>query len=197
MRKDPLRKLRESQFSQLIKQAFIVSTVTFHPKRSRYRHEQHRAWKRSQAVFRVETALNTGIPVRLKSGIPRRFDADKNSFETARRTVVMLAFDRPSWIRLLNKIRTFFISGQFFWRHYLNYNRFYRGSSSVRHAIIDNRVIPDRYISTLTDKLNQDEFVATLSASTSYRPGGLWQPLRGRCQSLEHLIAPSTTPFTE
>ena len=133
--------------------------------------------KYSQAVFRVETALSTGVPVRLKSGIPRRFDPDNNSFETARRTVVMLAFDRPTWIRPLNKIRTFFISGQFFWRHYLDYNRFYRGPSSIRHAIIDNQVIPDRYVSVLNDKINEDEVVATLSASTSYGPGGLWQPL--------------------
>lgn len=133
--------------------------------------------KYTQAVFRIETALTTGVAVRLKSGIPRRFDPDNNSYDTARRTVVMLAFDRPTWIRPLNKIRTFFISGQFFWRHYLTYNRFFRGASSVQHAIINNQVIPDRYVSTLTDKLNQDEFVMTLSASTSYGPGGLWQPL--------------------
>jgi hypothetical protein len=133
--------------------------------------------KYTQAVFRVETALTTGVPVRLKSGIPHRFDPDNNSFDTARRTVVMLAFDRPTWIRPLNKIRTFFISGQFFWRHYLNYNRFFRGSSSVRHAILDDQVIPGRYVSVLTDKINEEEFVMTLSASTSYGPGGLWQPL--------------------
>ena len=63
----------------------------------------------------------------------------------------MLAFDRPTWIRSLNKLRTFFLSGQFFWRHYLDYNRFFRGVPSVRHAIINDRVIPDRYISVNTD----------------------------------------------
>ena len=131
----------------------------------------------TQAVFRVETAYSTGVPIQLKSGIPQRWDPDNNSFQTARRTVVMLAFDRPTWLRQLNKIRTFFISGQFFWRHYLDYNRFFRGASSVRHAILNGEVIPDRYVSTLTDKINEDEFVMTLSASTSYGPGGLWQPL--------------------
>ena len=131
----------------------------------------------TQSVFRVETALSTGVPVRLKSGIPPRFDPDNNSFDAVRRTVVMLAFDRPTWIRPLNRIRTFFLTGQFFWRHYLDYNRFFRGSPSVHHAIIDDRVIPDRFISVNTDKLNQDEFVMTFAASTSYGPGGLWQPL--------------------
>lgn len=133
--------------------------------------------KYTQAVFRVETALSTGVPVRLKSGIPRRFDPDNNSFETAKRTVVMLAFDRPTWIRPLNKIRTFFISGQFFWRHYIDYNRFFRGAPSVRRAVIDDQIIPGRFIGVNTDTVNQEEFVFTLSASTSYGPGGLWQPL--------------------
>jgi hypothetical protein len=133
--------------------------------------------KYTQTVFRVEAALTTGVPVRLKSGIPSRFDPENNSFDTANRSVVMLAFDRPTWIRPLNKIRTFFVSGQFFWRRYLDYNRFFRGATSIRHAIVNGEIIPGRYVSVLTDKLNEDEFVMTLSASTSYGPGGLWQPL--------------------
>ncbi|MBM4256192.1 MAG: hypothetical protein FJ147_09875 [Deltaproteobacteria bacterium] len=136
--------------------------------------------KYTQSVFRVEAALATGVPVRLgrfAGPLPSRFDPDSNRFETANRTVVMLAFDRPTWIRPLNKIRTFFLSGQFFWRHYLDYNRFYRGASSVRRAIIDDRIIPDRFTSVNTDRITQNEFVMTFSASTSYGPGGLWQPL--------------------
>ena len=130
----------------------------------------------TQSVFRVETALTTGVSVRLK-GAPAKVDPDHNGDDAVKRTVVMLAFDRPTWIRSLNRIRTFFISGQFFWRHYLDYSRFFYGVPSVKHAIIDGQVVPDRYISVNTDKLNQDEFVMTLSASTSYGPGGLWQPL--------------------
>ena len=131
----------------------------------------------TQTVFRVEAAITTGVPVRLKSGLPERFDPDHNSFATVRRSVVMLAFDRPTWIRPLNRIRTFFITSQFFWRRYLDYNRFFRGASSVRHAIINGQVVPGYYISAPTDKLNEDEFVWTIAASTSYGPGGLWQPL--------------------
>jgi uncharacterized protein DUF1302 len=131
----------------------------------------------TQSVFRVESAVTTGVPIRLKSGIPQRFDKDNNSYDAVRRSVIMLAFDRPTWIRPLNRLRTFFLTGQFFWRHYLDYNRFFRGSPSVHHAIIDGQVVPDRFISVNTDKLNQDEFVMTFAASTSYGPGGLWQPL--------------------
>jgi hypothetical protein len=131
----------------------------------------------TQAVFRVETALSSGVPVRLASNTPLALDPDNNRFDTARRTVVMLAFDRPTWIRPLNRIRTFFLSGQFFWRHYLDYNRFFRGAPSVRRAIIGGQIIPDRFVSVNTDKVNEDEVVVTFAASTSYGAGGLWQPL--------------------
>lgn len=136
--------------------------------------------KYTQSVFRVETALATGVPVRLgrtAGPLPAHLDPDNNRYETANRTVVMLAFDRPTWIRPLNKIRTFFLSGQFFWRHYLDYNKFFRGSSSVRHAVLDERILPNRFIGVNTDRITEDEFVMTFSASTSYGPGGLWQPL--------------------
>jgi hypothetical protein len=134
----------------------------------------------TQSVFRLETSLSTGVPVRLgrlAGPLPAHLDPDNNRYETANRTVVMLAFDRPTWIRPLNKLRTFFLSGQFFWRHYLDYNKFFRGAPSVRRAIVDGQVIPDRFISVNTDRITEDEFVMTFSASTSYGPGGLWQPL--------------------
>jgi hypothetical protein len=131
----------------------------------------------TQAVFRVEAALATGVPVRLAAGASRRLDPDNNSFDTARRSVLMLAFDRPTWIRPLNKIRTFFITSQIFWRHYWDYSRLYRGASSVVRAVIDDRVIPERFISINRDRVDQDEIVMTFAASTSYGAGGLWQPL--------------------
>jgi len=130
----------------------------------------------TKSVFRVEAALTTGVPIRLASHVPESLDPDHNFFDTAWRTVVMLAFDRPTWIRPLNPIRTFFITGQFFWRRYLDYNRFYRGASSTRRAIIDGQIIPDRFIGVNTDRITEDEYVMTLAASTSYGPGGLWQP---------------------
>jgi hypothetical protein len=35
----------------------------------------------------------------------------------------MLAFDRPTWIKWLNKQTTFFVTGQFFWHYIINHER--------------------------------------------------------------------------
>jgi hypothetical protein len=74
----------------------------------------------TQAVFRFETIYDVGIPF----------------FDVARETVIdtpalpgirkknmwkgMIAFDRPTWIRWLNKKSTWFLTGQFFWHHMVN-----------------------------------------------------------------------------
>ncbi len=137
----------------------------------------------TQTVFRVEATYTTGIPITLgtldRRGVPREVDRDRNNFMTTEQTLLMLAFDRPTWIRPLNKLRTFFITGQFFWQHYTEFNRFFRGTSSVRRALEPGTgaIIPDRFISVNTDRLSEDQVVATLAASTSYGPGGLIQPL--------------------
>jgi hypothetical protein len=130
----------------------------------------------TQTVFRVEAALATAVPVRLP-GAPARLDPDHNGFATAQRSVLMLAFDRPTWIRPLNRLRTFFLTSQTFWRHYWDYSRFYRGTPSVVRAIVDGEVLPGRFTGVNRDKVQQDEIVMTLAASTSYGAGGLWQPL--------------------
>ena len=133
--------------------------------------------KYTQSVFRAETTFTTGVPATIAPGASARIDPDQNQFDTANRSVVMLAIDRPTWIRPLNDIRTFFLSAQFFWRRYLDYSRLYRGIPSVRRAHMDGEAVPGRFISTNADKIDQNEFVITFSASTSYGPGGLWQPL--------------------
>jgi hypothetical protein len=74
----------------------------------------------TQAVFRFETIYDVGIPF----------------FDVAKETVVdtpalpgirkknmwkgMIAFDRPTWIRWLNKKSTWFLTGQFFWHYMVN-----------------------------------------------------------------------------
>jgi hypothetical protein len=74
----------------------------------------------TQAVFRFETVYDIGIPF----------------FDLGKETVIdrpllpgitkknmwkgMLAFDRPTWIRWLNKKSTVFLTGQFFWHHMVN-----------------------------------------------------------------------------
>ena len=139
--------------------------------------------KYTQAVYRVEATYTTGIPMGLGTrdprGVPRRVDKDNNGYKTTEQSLLMIAFDRPTWIRPLNRLRTFFISGQFFWEHFTDYNRFFRGVPSAHRAFdpTSGELIPGRFIGVNTDRIYQDRAVATLSASTSYGPGGLIQPL--------------------
>lgn len=130
----------------------------------------------TQAVFRLETTFTTGVPVKIAAGAPNDVDGDGNQFDTARRTVVMLAMDRPTWIRPLNKSRTFFLSTQVFWRRYLDYSSWYRGVSAVELAEVGGSVVPGRFVTENNVQLDQDEFVITFFATTNYGAAGLIQP---------------------
>ncbi|MBV1930388.1 MAG: hypothetical protein KUG71_01625 [Porticoccaceae bacterium] len=133
--------------------------------------------KYTQSVIRLETTITKGIPVSIAAGAPHRADPDGDGFDTAHQSVVMIGLDRPTWIPALNSLRTFFLSTQFFWRRYLDYNNYYQGSFyDVRPAVVNGSVVPDRFVSVNNDKLDQDEFVITFSASTSYGRAGLWKP---------------------
>jgi hypothetical protein len=78
----------------------------------------------TQAVFRAETVYELGVPFTdaSKHFNPRgAFGLLANDvFGVSKRDMWkgMIAFDRPTWIRLLNRKATFLILGQFFW-HYL------------------------------------------------------------------------------
>ena len=74
----------------------------------------------TQAVFRMETIYDVGIPF---------FDVAKVSLYdnpavpgVTRKNMWkgMIAFDRPTWIRWLNKKSTWFLTGQFFWHYLVN-----------------------------------------------------------------------------
>ncbi len=132
--------------------------------------------KYTQAVFRLETVYTTGVPVTVASDAPRIADPDGDQYDESRRTVVMLAVDRPTWIRALNDQRTFFLSTQVFWRQYLDWNAYFRGIPAVRQAVLNGRVMPGRHVSENTDEIDQNEFVITFAASTSYGAAGLMQP---------------------
>ena len=71
-------------------------------------------------VYRLETIYDMGVPFsdRAKPALSpllrgRAFGVTKRDMWKG-----MLGFDRPTWIRTLNRTSTFFLSGQFFW-HYL------------------------------------------------------------------------------
>lgn len=130
----------------------------------------------TQSVFRLETTLTKGIPVSIAGDAPASVDANGDGFDTVRQSVVMLGVDRPTWIRALNDQRTFFLSAQFFWRRYLDYSSYYQGISAVVPASLNGDLVPDRYVSVNTNRIDQDEFVFTFAASTSYGPAGLWKP---------------------
>jgi hypothetical protein len=89
----------------------------------------------TQAVFRMETIYELGVPFtdasiqfpdgttaagRTPQGRLFRTLLGKDVFGVSKRDMWkgMLAFDRPTWIRALNRKTTFLILGQFFW-HYL------------------------------------------------------------------------------
>lgn len=130
----------------------------------------------TQAVFRMESVFTTGVPVTIAPGAPLDVDPEQDQFEEARRSVVMLAVDRPTWIKSLNSQRTFFLSSQVFWRRYLDYSKFYRGIPGVFEANLGGQTFPDRFVSVNNDRLDRDEFVITFAASTSYGDAGLLQP---------------------
>ena len=69
----------------------------------------------------------------------------------------MVAFDRPTWIRPLNRISTFFISGQFFWHYLID-----------REPTFGGNVDPS---TPSHDRVREWETLATLVATTFYSGG--------------------------
>ena len=130
----------------------------------------------TQSVIRLEATVTKGIPISIEPGAPLGIDPEQDQFDTVSQSVIMLGLDRPTWIRPLNKLRTFFISTQFFWRRYLDYSSHYQGVSSVVPATIGGVTVPDRFMSLNNNTPDRDEFVITFAASTSYGRAGRWKP---------------------
>jgi hypothetical protein len=130
----------------------------------------------TNSVLRLEATITKGVPVGFKAGTPLHVDPDQDQYDSIKQMVVMFGMDRPTWIRWLNRSRTFFISTQFFWRRYLDYSDYYQGISSVVAAEIDGVVVPDKFVSTNTNTVDRDEFVFSLAASTTYGRAGQWKP---------------------
>ena len=83
----------------------------------------------TQTVWRVESVIDFDLPfydgdkrVAMFSGAPGANPllpgiSERDMWKG------MLAFDRPTWIRWLNKKTTFFLSGQFFWHYIIEHER--------------------------------------------------------------------------
>lgn len=74
----------------------------------------------TEGVLRAEMVYDFGVPFSDASKPAPDPILGRDIFGVSKRDMWkgMLAFDRPTWIRLLNRRSTFFFSGQFFW-HYL------------------------------------------------------------------------------
>lgn len=131
----------------------------------------------TQTVFRLETVYDFGVPffdrairtqaAPLLPGIRR-----KNMWKG------MIGFDRPTWIRFLNKRTTFFITGQWFW-HYLVDNPdcsdFEKGKPGAS-CLTGNQDLPSSLRGeqfSFRDKVRDWESIVTLAMFTFYRGGSI------------------------
>jgi hypothetical protein len=150
----------------------------------------------TQAVFRMETIYDMGIPF----------------FDTARIGVIdegvslpgvtkkdmwkgMIGFDRPTWIRWLNKKSTWFLTGQLFW-HYLVDNPSCQGQANanlpVTRTLANGKTVYPRQQAgsclvggldlpstvrasqvSFRDKIRDWESLFTLAAFSFYRGGSI------------------------
>jgi hypothetical protein len=141
----------------------------------------------TQTVFRFETVYDVGIPF---FDLGKVSILDTPALPGVRRKNMwkgMLAFDRPTWIRSLNRRATFFMSGQFFW-HYLVNNpscdpgavaqlapatRARIGSCLVGAFDLPSSVRVPGASPVFRDKIRDWETLATLSTFTFYRGGSV------------------------
>jgi uncharacterized protein DUF1302 len=146
----------------------------------------------TQTVFRMETIYDIGIPF----------------FDLAKETVIdrpllpgiskknmwkgMIAFDRPTWMRFINKKSTVFLTGQFFW-HYLvnnpgcaaqdfaNLTSEQKAASGVDSCLVGALDLPSNVRTGVAsegkpafrDKIRDWEALATFAAFTFYRGGSI------------------------
>ena len=115
------------------------------------------AEERTQAVFRMEQAYDFGLPFLSCGHSPKAIEKQGRCVrETTFAPFLagirnhdvwsgLFAFDRPTWIRPLNKKTTFFVTGQFFWTYMVQ-----KAKSTI--GILDNP--------TVTRPLNQHPPVA-------------------------------------
>jgi hypothetical protein len=116
----------------------------------------------TQAVYRMETIYDFGVPFSDQAKkAPQISPLRDQIYGVSKRDMWkgMVAFDRPTWIRPLNRISTVFISGQFFWHYLIDREPTFVGN-------VDPRT-PSH------DKVREWETVATLVATTFYSGGKL------------------------
>ena len=114
----------------------------------------------TQTVYRVETIYDFGVPFTDEAKNPPPLTPlQGQAFGVTKRDMWkgMVAFDRPTWIRLLNRKSTFFLTGQFFWHWLIDREPSFIGN-------VDPRT-PSR------DHLREWEAITTLAITTFYAAG--------------------------
>jgi hypothetical protein len=143
----------------------------------------------TQTVFRAETVYDFGIPF---------FDVAKTTVIDAPRLPGvtrknmwkgMIAFDRPTWIKTINKKSTVFLTGQFFFHHLVN-NPDCRAQTvaaakvsgnarNVDSCLVGGLDLPSAVrnnsegLPAFRDKIRDWESLFTLAAFTFYRGGSI------------------------
>jgi hypothetical protein len=146
----------------------------------------------TQAVFRFETIYDVGVPFFDLSKVTL---IDNPSLPGVRKKNMwkgMIAFDRPTWIRSVNKKTTVYLTGQFFW-HYLVNNPSCQAQANAQLAPTDANGGPGPRVRAgsclvggldlpsssrpsqvaFRDKIRDWESLFTLAAFTFYRGGSI------------------------
>ncbi|HVN83457.1 MAG TPA: DUF1302 family protein [Candidatus Binatia bacterium] len=134
----------------------------------------------TQAVFRAETIYEMGVPFNdyskpLLCDRPQCTPLKGDVFGISKHDMWkgMLAFDRPTWIRPLNRKSTFLILGQFFW-HYLLDNPELNPSThqGLRGEFSSSSYgVPPFTAKPIYDRVRDWEVLTTLAATTFYQGG--------------------------
>jgi len=122
----------------------------------------------TQTVFRAETIYDFRLPFYRRS---RETTLSPFLPGNTRRDMwkAMLAFDRPTWIRSLNKKTTFFITGQYFIHHIMHNSDDLVGPLDIPSAGSFGRLVADSY----RDDIRSWEMLTTLAIFTFYKGGSV------------------------
>jgi hypothetical protein len=139
----------------------------------------------TQSVLRLETIYDIGIPFLRHREAHRHRRAEAPGVTNKEMWKGMIGFDRPTWIRAINKKTTVFLTGQLFW-HYLVGNpscepqKVARGESHADSCLIGALDLPslvrndgNKGTETYRDKIRDWESIFTLAAFTFYRGGSI------------------------
>jgi len=140
-------------------------------------------------VFRYETVYDFGLPF---FDVAKETTIDRPALPGVRRKNMwkgMIAFDRPTWIKPVNKKSTVFITGQFFWHYLVNNpscnaqivaNLPSAAKKKIGSCLVGGLDLPStpRLGNTpdapsFRDKIRDWESLFTLAAFTFYRGGSI------------------------